>query len=362
MVERQLKLDRAKRHVSFRVSAARSKALDHVAHAFSHLRFRLLSDLHPRKFGLNLTHDVVYGPTDSRSHRLDVYVPDRGVKPLPVVMYVHGGGFAMLSKETHRVMAFAIASKGYLTFNVNYRLGPRHLYPAPLEDVATALLWVREHCADYGGDPERIVIAGESAGGNLVTTLAFMSSFARPEPFARTLYEARVPLRGVIATYPILDLTDIPRMAKHPRMPGWARTLTVDAGLSYLGAHYAEVAPKAPLASPLLLLEAAASGHGPRPNRPLPPFFISCGTRDILLPHSKRLDAALEQLGVDHELQVAPGEIHGYDAMVWRPAAKAKWKAAHRFLARTLRVQADAHVSATPSFLERDIFGRPEAT
>jgi acetyl esterase len=324
-------LARARRHLFFRVSAIRSKTLDSVAHAFSHVRYRM-PDVHPRKFGLTLERNVVYGPTKRTEHRLDVYVPSSKTSshaPLPVVMYVHGGGFAMLSKETHRVMAFAIASRGYLTFNVNYRLGPRHLYPAPLEDVTEALAWVHAHAAEYGGDPNRIVIAGESAGGNLVTTLAVMSSYERPEPYARAIYAARIPLRGVISTYPILDFSDIPRMIENPRIPGWAKTLTLDAAVSYLGPHYTEAVAGAPLASPLLLLE------NERPSRPLPPFFISCGTRDLLFAHAKRLDAALGRLGVDRELQVAPGEIHGYDAMVWRPAAREKWKAAHAFLART---------------------------
>jgi acetyl esterase len=244
-------------------------------------------------------------------------------------MYVHGGGFSMLSKETHRVMAFAIASRGYLTFNVNYRLGPRHLYPSPLEDVVEALIWVRDHAREYGGDPGRIVIAGESAGGNLVTALAVLSSYERPEPFARRLYQARLPLRGVLATYPILDFTDVKRMMSHPRLPSWTKMLMLDSALSYLGAYHDEEAARATLASPLLVLERGA------PDRPLPPFFISCGTRDPLLSHAKRLAASLKGHAVSCELLVSPGEMHGYDAMTWRPAAKEKWSAAHRFLEST---------------------------
>jgi acetyl esterase len=330
---------RARRNLYFRVSAIRSKTFDNIAHAFSHVRYRM-PDLHPKRFGLDLERDVVYGPTKRSEHRLDIYVPARAAKPLPVVMYVHGGGFAMLSKETHRVMAFAIASRGYLTFNVNYRLGPRHLYPAPLEDVTEALVWVHTHAAEYGGDPNRIGIAGESAGGNLVTALAAMSAYERPEPYARFLFESAVPLRSVLAAYPILDFSDIARMISHPRMPGWAKTLTRDAAVSYLGAHYAEAVASSPLASPLLLLERE------RPARPLPPFFISCGTRDPLFAHAKRLDAALAALSVDRELHISPGEIHGYDAMVWRRAAREKWKACHAFLERTTLI-AGAHPASS---------------
>ena len=78
----------------------------------------------------------------------------------------------MLSKDTHRVMALAYARRGYVVFTINYRLGPEHLFPAPLEDASPhALVWVREHCARFGGDPSRLAIAGESAGANLVTAL-----------------------------------------------------------------------------------------------------------------------------------------------------------------------------------------------
>jgi acetyl esterase len=346
-------LSRVRRQLFFRVSGIRSKTLDHVVHAISRVRYGL-PDVHPRRFGLTLERDVVYGPTQKRDHKLDVYVPARAERPLPVVMYVHGGGFSMLSKETHRVMAFSIASRGYLTFNVNYRLGPRHLYPAPLEDVTQALLWVRDHCRAYGGDPDRIVIAGESAGGNLVTTLAVMGAYERPEPFARRLYEAKIPLRGVIATYPILDFSDVPRMVQNPKLPGWAKTLTLDAAVSYLGPHYLDEVAKAPLASPLLLLERETQA------RSLPPFFISCGTKDPLFSHTQRLDAALAKLHVGHELLVAPGEVHGYDAMVWRPAAREKWKAAHAFLARATalsssspRTQNGAHPGASQGGTEQ---------
>jgi acetyl esterase len=321
------KLRKARKRLTLHVSALRSLALDSVAHAFMRARFGM-PDLHPRKFDVELVRDVVYGSTRGRAHKLDVYVPSRAKRPLPVVMYVHGGGFSMLSKETHRVMALPIASRGYLTFNVNYRLGPRHLYPRPLEDVTEALLWVARHCKDYGGDPTRIVLAGESAGGNLVTALAVMSSYERPEPFARRLYEARIPIRGVVATYPILDFEDVERMKAHPRVPRWAKTLMLDSALSYLGADYDEAARKSPLASPLLILESQS------PQRPLPPFFVPCGTRDMLLAHARRLTAALHAHGADCELHVSPGEIHGYDAMLWRPAAKEKWRATHSFLER----------------------------
>src|SRR5512143_3874936 len=96
------------------------------------------------RHGLTLVQDVAYTASGSWSHLLDVYVP-KGVTNPPAMLYVHGGGFALLSKETHRIMALALARRGYAVFLCNYRIGPRHRYPAPLEDAAAALLWVADN-------------------------------------------------------------------------------------------------------------------------------------------------------------------------------------------------------------------------
>lgn len=306
--------------------ALRYGAIDRCVHAFARVRYAM-PDARPGRYHLALERDVVYGPTADAAHRLDVYTPTRAPKPLPVVMYVHGGGFAMLSKETHRVMAMSIAREGYLVFNVNYRLGPRHLYPAPLEDVTDALLWVKANCERFGGDPTRIAIAGESAGANLVTALAVAHSYRRPEPFAQRIFDAGIELRAVVATYGFLDLGYVDRYLENPKLSTWTKRMLRDAARSYVGHDHARACESAPLASPLKLLETL----GP-PERPLPPFFVSVGTRDPLIRCSKRLKAALDVLGSPCELHLSPGEIHGYDALVWRPRAIAKWRAAHVFL------------------------------
>ena len=179
--------------------------VDYALRTIAKIGYAARSVREPRA-SIAVERDVVYASPGDPAHRLDVYVPTNARRPLPVVMYVHGGGFAMLSKDTHRVMAVPIALGGHVVFNVNYRLGPWNTYPKPLEDVAAALLWVQEHCARWGGDPTRIALAGESAGGNLVTALALAHSYRRPEPFARAVFDADVALRAVVSTYGFLDL------------------------------------------------------------------------------------------------------------------------------------------------------------
>jgi len=317
----------------FRQSAVRSAAIDRAVHLFTRVRYAM-PDARPSRFHLRVTKDVVYGSSSRACHRLDVYTPLHAPQPRPVVMYVHGGAFTMLSKETHFVMAMQFARRGYLVFNINYRLGHKNPFPAPLEDACDALVWVHRHAREYGGDPARIAIAGESAGGNLVAALAIACAAKQKEPFAERLFNEDVRPRATISTYPFLDLTSIERHFAHPRVPFWAKELIFDAASAYVGAHVYEVSRAAPLASPVRLLETESL----RLDRPLSPFFLSCGTRDLLLGDSKRLKAVLDRRGVACELFVAPGEIHGFDAMVWRPAAKAKWRAAHAFLEKHMAV------------------------
>jgi acetyl esterase/lipase len=112
------------------------------------------------------TSDIVYGP--HARHRLDLYRPD-GDGPAPILLFVHGGGFLKGDKggadawPNANVGRFA-AEAGFLGVVINYRLAPDHMWPAGAEDVAAAVGWLKHHARDHGGDPDRIVPMGTSAG------------------------------------------------------------------------------------------------------------------------------------------------------------------------------------------------------
>jgi acetyl esterase len=303
-------------------------ALDTAFHVVAKVR-KSMPGSDPARHDVHVLRDVVYGPTSDVGHKLDIYVPGRSPKPLPVVMYVHGGGFRMLSKETHFGMAMAYARRGYLVFNINYRYGFQHPFPTPLEDACEAFLWVHRHAAEYGGDATRIALSGESAGGNLVTALSLLTVTAREEPLFARVYDANIPLRAVATAYPFCDVTDSARLWENGRLHRMAKRISFDATASYLGSAVFDLERAPYLASPLVWLERPDF----RPSRPLPPFCLSAGTRDPLLAHSKRLKAALERHGGSADLFIAPGEIHGFDALTWRPQARLKWQHTHRFLA-----------------------------
>ena len=116
--------------------------------------------------------DITYGKTPEQELKLDVYRPKSGGDKLPACVLVHGGGWTGGNKEKFRPLAIALAEKGYVVANIEYRLAPAAKYPAGVQDCSLAVRWVRANAARFGLDPNRIGAWGGSAGGHLVGLLA----------------------------------------------------------------------------------------------------------------------------------------------------------------------------------------------
>lgn len=111
--------------------------------------------------------DIAYGPHER--HRLDIYTPVAAIGPAPVLVFVHGGGFLKGDKGgvadwVNANVGRMAARAGFVGVVINYRLAPDHMWPAGAEDVAAVVAWLKAHAAQHGGDPDRIVLAGTSAG------------------------------------------------------------------------------------------------------------------------------------------------------------------------------------------------------
>ncbi len=124
--------------------------------------------------GVTIQRDIAYG-TD-RLQKLDVYTLDRAKgKKLPVLLFVHGGGFTRGDKHgafyPDNITLWA-AKNGMVGVNIDYRLAPKDPWPAGVKDLASAIAWTHAHIARYGGDPNRIVLFGHSAGANDVADYA----------------------------------------------------------------------------------------------------------------------------------------------------------------------------------------------
>lgn len=288
----------------------------------------------PRLHGVTVRRDVAYLPTGEREHRLDVYRPADASGLLPVVFYVHGGGFRILSKDTHWVMALAFARAGYLVFNISYRLAPRHRFPAGLRDCAHALEWVHDHAASWGGDLSRLALAGESAGANLVTSLALMTSYRRPEPWARRVFDRELMPRVLLPYCGMLQVSDGARFRrrKPDKIGPFMHDRLCEVGDAYLGPEPARYGAMLDLADPLVWLE-----RGDLPERPLPACLAVVGTADPLLDDTRRLQRALTALGAACEARYYDREVHAFHALLWRDAARRSWGETYRFLERALQ-------------------------
>ncbi len=121
----------------------------------------VLNAVEPR-FGVTTTRDLAYQPGPRGG--LDVYRPRQANGSAPVVVFLYGGGWDEGAKAQYAFIGDALASKGFVTFIPDYRLYPEVRWPAFLQDNANALRWVRDHAAQFGGDPRKLFLVGHSAG------------------------------------------------------------------------------------------------------------------------------------------------------------------------------------------------------
>jgi acetyl esterase len=269
--------------------------------------------------------DVAYGPQPI--HRLDIYRPKGVEGPLPTLLYVHGGGFRILSKESHWMFGYGFAAMGFAVFSINYRLAPTYPYPAALEDSALALEWIAQHASEYGADLDRLVYAGESAGANLVSSLAIAGAWERPEPLAQRVWGLGLSPKVVLPACGILQVSDGERYLQRTELPQWIRGRIKVVCDGYLPHPSADIEANT-FADPLCFFERAAE-----PGRELPAIFSVCGDTDPIRQDSDRLSAALARFGQDDAVRFYPGG-HAFHAFFWTASARRAWEDTQCFLER----------------------------
>ncbi len=235
--------------------------------------------------------DLVYGEAGGETLKLDVCTPE-GAGPFPVVILVHGGGWSSGDKagaEKPNSGAditpwFApLTEAGFVWFSINYRLAPAHRWPACLDDIRTAVAWVRAHAAEFGGDPACIALMGHSAGGHLALMAALPAEAGAP-----------APVQAVVGCAPVSDF-----VSDMERRGGLSRSMQdlfnlpqepTPAAVDVLRAN-----------SPLTHLVAA-----------YPPTLLLHGEVDKTVPlaQSRAFQDRARALGVECELHVLPGAGH----------------------------------------------------
>jgi len=305
----------------------RRVVLDVGMHALAGLADQL-PRMRERSARSRLVEDIVYTRHGGGPQRLDLVIPE-SPGPHPVLIYLHGGAFAIGSKRTHRALATAYAAHGWLVCNVDYRLAPKHPFPAAVEDACAAWRWACATIAQHGGDPQRMVVAGESAGANLALALTLACCTRRPEPYAAPLHVQGVRPLGALLYYGFLQASQ-PQRYRRPGVSGLAAQVAEDAARSYLGVHAADPGPAQALADPLCIVEAMTTAPG------LPPIFMAAGETDPCTPDTRRLAAALRRLGSPSSVHYYAGQTHGFHVMFWREEALRCWQDSFAFLGRLL--------------------------
>ncbi|MEU8840355.1 alpha/beta hydrolase [Streptomyces roseus] len=239
-------------------------------------------------------------------------------RPLPLLYYMHGGGMVMGNAWSvlPRILREWALPLELAVLSVEYRLAPRARYPEPLEDCYAGLLWAAGHAAELGIDPDRIVIAGKSAGGGLAAALALLTR-DRGGP---------VPL-GQLLLCPMLD--DRGTTFSGRQMTGlgvWDLTSDTTAWQALLGDRHG-AADLPPYAAPARATDLSG----------LPPAFIDVGSAEIHRDEDVAYANALWQAGGQAELHVWPGAYHGFDSLAPEAAlTRAARETRTRWLTRLL--------------------------
>ncbi len=279
----------------------------------------------PRFHRVSVEKNLPYRRTGRVAHTLDLYRPEDAVGPLPMVLYVHGGGFRLMSKDTHWLFGLIYARRGYLVVNVNYHLAPEHPFPAAVEDISAAWQWLVANAERIGGDLSRVVVAGESAGANLAASLTLMTHQRRDEPYARDAFATGVTPKAVVAACGLFEVSNPERFSDHP---SFFRDRIEEVTDAYLHGVTLRDRRTLELANPVVAFEGLKTV-----DRPLPPFFLPCGTWDLLMGDTQRMVKALHLLGsTQSEAREYPRGPHAFHAFVVTPQALRCWKDTFSFL------------------------------
>ena len=248
--------------------------------------------LHRRKFKPFFTRTKILS---SGNYSVPIWIirPEKPRSPAPALVYYHGGAFVMKPAPQHFENALRYAREAdCLVIFVEYRLAPKHPFPAGFDDCHAALRWASANAETLGIDKGRLVVGGDSAGGGLAAGVA-----------QRAWQEDGISLRGQLLIYPCVDLLCTrPSMGAYANVPPFKGASAVSIAETYLGHPAAAGMPR--YASPI---NGDVSG--------LAPAYVETPEFDLLHDQGSAYAHALLDKGVQVELNEIKGGVHGFDLL-----------------------------------------------
>jgi acetyl esterase/lipase len=270
------------------------------APATEDLRLRLREIVRPFKLSqpdVEVIRDINYTAGGKRA-RLDIYRPkDVDLENAPVLVQVHGGAWTIGTKEQQGLILMnRMAQRGWVCVAMNYRLAPKHPFPAQIIDVKKAVAWTRDNIASYGGDPSYLVITGGSAGGHLAALAALTPHEADYQP---GFEDADTSVAGCVPFYGVYDLGGITGLKSATAMRDY-----------FLAPR---VFKKDPVADRADFVKASPLAHV---SADAPDFFVLHGANDSLVD-VRQAREFVEKLKAESEATVTyaefPGAQHAFE-------------------------------------------------
>lgn len=225
---------------------------------------RVVSPFPMRRPGVDRIRNIVYGRARGIDLKLDVYHPREAGRGRPMLLQVHGGAWVMGSKNEQALpLMYQLASNGWVCVTADYRLSPHATFPEHLIDLKRALVWMKEHAREYGGDPDFVIVTGGSAGGHLCSLLALTQNDPAYQP---GFEEKDTSVQGCVPFYGVYDFLDRGKIWRHSGLLDLVERQILKGSRDEIPELWEE-------ASPLSRVNAGA-----------PPFFVIHGDRDSLAP------------------------------------------------------------------------------
>ncbi len=241
--------------------------------------------------------NLVYATIGAKPRHLDLYLSPHGSaeKPQPVIVWIHGGAWRSGSKEGVPVLHWL--KRGFSIASIDYRLSPEAPFPAQVEDIKAAIRFLRARSETYRLDPQRMVIAGASAGGHLAALVGVSNRLKDLEGNSGEHLGIDSSVQGIVSFYGASNLQSILDQSTE-----FGKSVRVPALDLLLGGQPIDKPLLARLASPVVHVDATD-----------PPLWLVHGDADPQMPieQSKELAAVYSKLGLSVDFEVLPGSKHG---------------------------------------------------